>query len=100
MRPLIHRGIRTPRANHIGEAVFAEKWKLLMAHEVEHGPWDDLNRTKPMLEVVLRDYPFKITQRAATVAATWIGWLGCNNGFSILGECSTSHTQSTGRGVA
>jgi len=70
-----------PREDVIGEMVFYSAWKKFMA--------DDGNPDHPfnyMLSGVLSDYAFPLTERAATVAATVVVWLGCNMGRAVLAE--------------
>lgn len=78
---LDHSPVRKPRAGHIGEQVFAERWRELMASVPLHGE----GHPNEMLETILRNYhKDQVDQRDATVAATVVCWLGCNCGRAIL----------------
>ncbi len=72
-----------PRKNHIGENVFHAQWKKLMEIPVEIM----YNENECMLHVVLSNLYRQITQRDATVAASFITWLGTNIGYSYIGKC-------------
>ena len=71
-----HVAIR-PARNMIGEQVFARRWLLLMEKENNH-------TERSNFEWVLASYPYPIDQRAASVAASFIVWLGTNVGGSFL----------------
>lgn len=79
---LVHRAIRGPRDGHIGEQVYSELWRNLMAIPVPPSHWEEHPLTK--LHEVLPQYPWKLDQRCASVCATFITWLGCSNGQSII----------------
>lgn len=74
-----HSPLYPPRADHHGEQVFAEKWAELMKRE--GGVYADYH-SNVELQSILRagDY---LTQRMASVAATFIQWLGtsCGRGY-------------------
>lgn len=80
---LVHRAIRSPRPGHIGEEVYSEFWRNLMAMEVPPH-WHDGQVPRTKLMNVLSDYPWKPDQRCARVCATFITWLGNNNGQSLI----------------
>jgi hypothetical protein len=66
--PLAHTPIRPPRAGTPGEGIFLDLWQELMA-------------TRPtLLDQIFADLPFVTNQRAASVAATFMVWMGCNCG--------------------
>jgi hypothetical protein len=67
-----------PARNDIGEQVFSRRWKELM----ETKP-SGLYATQP-INYVLRGYPYLVDQRAASVLASMICWLGTNVGKSFL----------------
>jgi hypothetical protein len=64
--------------NLIGEQVFSSAWSELMVQKPEH---DDPNES---LGAVLHEYCGQLTQRVATVAATFICWLGTQGGEVYL----------------
>jgi hypothetical protein len=71
-----------PAREDIGEQVFSRRWKELM----ETNP-AGLYSTKPIY-YVLRGYPYVVNQRAASVLASMVCWLGTNvgKGFLLLAE--------------
>lgn len=74
-----HTPMYPPRAEHHGEQVFAEKWAELMAKE--GGIYADYFSNVELQSILhAGDY---LTQRMATVAATFVQWLGtsCGRGF-------------------
>jgi hypothetical protein len=75
---LDHSPVTAPRSGFRGEQVFTRLWIDLM-----NGPANEYNDDSP-LGCVLSHYRFNITQREATVAASVIGWLGCNCGQATL----------------
>lgn len=80
MTKIIHESIRPDRQDIIGEVVFSEHWKRLMATRSEFAESDDDAAT---LSYILDG---KADQRDATVAATIVQWLGTNVGGSIIYE--------------
>ena len=82
---LIHRPIRRPRTSFTGECMFAASWLRLMASPVvedDNNPRGYSNK----LELILSDYPHEINQRTASIAASFVTWLGTNCGMSFLME--------------
>lgn len=80
---LIHRPIRRPRTTFTGECMFAASWMRLMASpSVESEVYAGGFANK--LESILILYPHEITQRTASIAASFISWLGTNNGLCFL----------------
>ena len=80
---LIHRPIRRPRTTFTGECMFAASWMRLMASPlVESDRYSGGFANK--LESILTLYPHEITQRTASIAASFISWLGTNNGMCFL----------------
>jgi hypothetical protein len=79
---LDHRAINPPSASLVGEKVFAQRWQDLMALHKKHGH----DPEKPMIEEVLRRMLCEVRQRHATVAATFIQWLGTNGGRAFIDE--------------
>lgn len=67
--------------------------------------WVDLTKPSESLEgsaneefaLIVRDHGYQLDQRSATVATTFITWLGSNNGAHYLNTCEqlkkTSHTR-------
>lgn len=77
--------------NLIGEQVFSSAWSDLMARKPEH---DDPNES---LGAVLHEYCGHLTQRVATVAATFICWLGTQGGATYLEAAERLFEQAGGR---
>lgn len=80
---LKHQPLRPPRVDHVGENVFAHEWEVFML--------TDRSANEPAnirLENILEDMDRLLTQRHASVAATFITWLGTNCGQSYLHEAS------------
>ena len=73
--PLKHVAIRIAR-DMVGEQVFARRWQEFAEKECGNSTG---------FEYVLRGYPYPLDQRAASVAASFITWLGTNVGGSLLG---------------
>jgi len=70
-----HKPVRPPRDGHVGENVFYRNWLKQMRSK------DDLNDPANQQFVdVLGAYGHKLTEHTATVAATFITWLGTNLG--------------------
>ncbi len=68
---LDHSPIREARGATPGEGIYLQLWRELMT-------------ARPtLLEDILSDLPFKTDQRAATVAATFMVWMGCNGGRDL-----------------
>lgn len=74
---LKHIPIRPPR-NMIEEQVYAKRWEKLMSVEPEY----EDERTP--FEQIMISYDGKVNQRAASVAASFICWLGTAVGMSFL----------------
>lgn len=74
-----HAPMRPPRDGHHGEQVFTEKWAELMART---GSIHDTYYSNVELHSIL-GVGEALTQRMATVAATFVTWLGtaCGRGF-------------------
>lgn len=79
---LSHAGLRPVRDSVVGEGVFARRWERLMAARPR---WADDDEAAPALAAVLGDLG-EPDQRDATVAATFIQWLGTNVGLAFLGR--------------
>jgi len=78
---LKHDPIRPPRDGADGEQVFAELWKSYM-DELPNG--DDPPNAR--LGYILQDLYGIITQRHASIAASFVTWLGTNSGSCFLIE--------------
>lgn len=72
---LKHVAIR-PARDMIGEQVYARRWLEFANKECADGRTEFWH--------VLRAYPYPLDQRAASVAASFITWLGTNVGESFL----------------
>lgn len=70
---LVHRPMRAPHPDHIGENVFAERWR-------------DLTAPVGTLSAILGSYRHDIDQREATVAASFVCMLGCNLGNALVAQ--------------
>lgn len=77
---LVHDPMHKPRNGFIGENVFAAAWKEEMA---KPGP-SAYDCDEYALGFVLWSMPGKLTQRRATVAASFVTWLGTNAGVGLL----------------
>lgn len=75
---LKHEPINPPRADHVGENVYSFEWLTL--NETIRRPNDPPN---VLLGSILYHMERRITQRHASVAASFITWLGTNCGHSI-----------------
>lgn len=75
-----HSPIRPPRESHHGEQVFSEKWAELMQRMP--GMYDDYS-TNVILQQILHAGD-SLTQRMATVAASFVVWLGTNCGRGFI----------------
>jgi hypothetical protein len=82
--PLRSEPLTAPRATVYGEGIFLETWRALLAEPVPHG--DGL--PNEMIEHILCDTVGPIDERVASVAASFIVWLGCNAGQSFLDHAS------------
>lgn len=81
---LDHRPIRPPRAGHIGEQVFADRWRALMdraPHWIDPGD-------RGVLGDILANLGGRPRQRDASLAASFIMWLGTNIGQAYLFEAN------------
>jgi hypothetical protein len=77
---LVHEPMHPPRNGFIGENVFAAAWKEEMAKP--GAAYYDCDEYA--LGAVLWNMPGKLTQRRATVAASFVTWLGTNAGAGLL----------------
>lgn len=89
--PLSHLAIRTPRADVIGEVVYAARWVELMDMPIADF-W--ASEVPSRLHLVLQAITSEPTQRQATVAATFIQWLGCNCGQGFLHAAQQARANS------
>ena len=78
--PLKHEPCRPARPDVYAEGIFVESWQRFLAT-----PTDPAFDDEP-LEVVLCNLVGEIDQRSATVAASFICWLGTNIGRGFLLE--------------
>jgi hypothetical protein len=76
-----HKPIRPPRACTIGEVVMSEHWEIAMQAEAKniHDDCDEY-----AFRALMHAFPRPLTQRHASVAASFIRWLGCNCGRGFL----------------
>ena len=66
-----HSPLNPPRASHHGEQVFAERWADMMTQQAA---FDD--ESNAMLRSILKISPVEMTQRLATVSASFVNWRG------------------------
>lgn len=76
-----HKAIAMPRKGFLGENVFYDNWVQMLTKDRDMSEPDN-----QQFADVLGSYGHKIDERAATVAATFISWLGTNVGFSYREE--------------
>lgn len=76
-----HHPIRPPRQDVVGDIVFSERWLALMD---ETGDEMDEVYSNVMLNHILSSMRGPLNQRRASVAASFIRWLGSNNGQAFL----------------
>lgn len=77
---LVHDPICPVRKDVIGEVVFSETWKRLMAQSSDGMYFE--SHTK--IEEILHAMPIMPNQRLATVLASVVTWLGTNCGLGFL----------------
>lgn len=77
---LLHEPLQPLRENFIGERVILQEWQSLMASDV---PFDDASDGETWLDFILAHLS-KPTQRHATVAASFVTWLGTSCGLSFV----------------
>lgn len=82
---LSHRPLRRTRTEFTGECMFAASWMRFMDSPLVE---DDYNPRgySTKLELILSTYPHQISQTTATIAASFITWLGTNGGLHFLNE--------------
>lgn len=80
LNTLVHEPINPVRACTLGEGVMMNEWLSLMNAESYADNWDWGLPVHP-LDMILR---CPVDQRAATVASSFIRWLGTNNGRCYL----------------
>jgi hypothetical protein len=76
-----HDAIRAPRPCTVGEMVMSDKWLELMDRPAPT-ILDECDEYH--LRMIMSAYPFPLTQRVATVAASFVQWLGTNCGRCFL----------------
>lgn len=72
-----HQAHKLPRKGFVGENVFYDNWVKLM--KTDRDLSDPANQ---MFADVLSGYGHRLDERAASVAATFVAWLGTNLGYS------------------
>lgn len=77
---LVHEPIQPARPHHEGEQVYLYQWQQLLSYREEGWP------PNAKLAIILFDLPHALAQRHATVAASFITWLGTNAGMSFRSE--------------
>lgn len=80
-QPIRHEPIRPARADHLGEVTMLARWKALMVERCERA-WDDDELECPLAGII----SVELNQRAASVAASFVRWLGTGNGHGYLSE--------------
>lgn len=88
---LKHEPEAPPRPDVYGEGIFLDAWQRMMAETPEFGD-GELNE---MFCTVFSEISGPATQRQATVAATFVAWLGCN-----WGKCYILGAQDRCKGLA
>jgi len=81
VKSLSHEPIREARKEVIGEVVMVANWNAFMRDEVLLA-YDHWEMVPPLFHILSCD----MNQRAATVAASFIRWIGTNCGRSFLGQ--------------
>lgn len=80
---LKHRPFRRARNGFVGECMFSSAWsRLMQSPPVEDD--DNPRGQATKLELILNHYPHEIGERQASIAASFIQWLGTNCGLSFL----------------
>lgn len=74
-----HKPITGPRPSHVGENVFAYQWEVLMQKREEEDP-----PNAALARILWNMQHGFITQRHASVAASFITWLGTNCGNAMI----------------
>lgn len=69
------------RDSVVGEGIFLTAWQELMA---ESGEDYGEGQQPCLLHAILGHLPYRVEQRHATVAATFVKWLGTNGGRDLL----------------
>lgn len=86
---VIHAPARLPRPDFFGETLFAERWAQRMEGRPHPSAAAGADRPES-LRSILAPALLTVDQRAATVAASFIAWLGTNMGQAFLvdvGRC-------------
>ena len=80
-----HAPVHPARKSVIGEGIFLAAWQSLIAIPPDRGLQSDHGCS---LECILQQLPEVLNQRHATVAASFVTWLGtnCGRGFLDLAE--------------
>lgn len=81
-----HHPLRPVRSDVLGEVVFFERWLSLMAAEPDH--LDEIDPPNKMLKHVLAPIRSELADRDSRVCASFIRWLGTNNGQAFLREAN------------
>lgn len=79
--PFIHEPLRPARQGCIGEIVYAQQWRDFMGTL----PHPDAPHSARLADI-LHHMPEQLTQRHASVAASFVCWLGTNCGLGFLWE--------------
>jgi hypothetical protein len=80
----VHRPIDGPRAHHIGEQVFCEKWLELQRRDIDFREVDEPEHTAKLARIIINARLPEIGKRECSVAASWACYLGCNIGASVI----------------
>jgi hypothetical protein len=84
MSALVHKPIQPPRPTHIGEQVYASMWEAMMTKPAVQEPACLTDESVEPLDMVLRHFEWKITQREASVVASVVCWLGTTCGLAMI----------------
>lgn len=87
--PLSHEPIIPPRDGHVGELVYSTAWRIQM----ETAPEECAAPNARLQDILYLMGP--LTQRQATVAATFVMWLGTNVGLGFVSACKMAISSST-----
>lgn len=86
---ILHTPIRRPRQGFEGEEAFHAAWQAFATTETEKSLDRDA-RSPVHLAIMGERHRHEITERRAAVAATFMVWMGCNDGFALRHKCASA----------